>query len=218
MENILKYEKLVNKIASKYSNYSNYEDLRQVGMVGLIKAIDKYKDNNNTKFSTYAYLWIKGEILEYLRCDKNIKLSKEILGISKEITIGQEILRNRLNREPTIKEIAFFLEKDESLVEEALMSREIVLSFDYSINEQDDSKNVNLYDCVPYYEKRYEDEYLDLYNAIDNLDEEERKIINMRYFEDMTQSEVSKKLGTHQVSISRKEEKILSKLNKSLVA
>lgn len=218
MNNILEYEKLVNKIASKYSNYSNFEDLKQVGMIGLIKAIDKYEVNSNTKFSTYAYLWIKGEILEYLRCDKNIKFSKEILALSKEITIAQEILRNRLNKEPSIKELSFYLEKDEQLIEEALLSREIVLSCDYSINEDSESKNVNLYDCMPYYEKKYEADYLDLYNAIDLLSDEEKEIINMRYFEDMTQSEVSKKLGTHQVNISRKEEKILTKLNKSLVA
>ena len=218
MNNIMEYEKLVNKIASKYSNYSNYEDLRQVGMIGLLKAVEKYEVNANTKFSTYAYLWIKGEIIEYLRCDKNIKFSKETISLCKEITLTQEILRNRLNKEPTIKEIAFFLEKDEKEIEEALLSKELVLSFDYSINNNDDSKNVELYDCVPYYEKGFEADYLDLYNALDNLSPEEKEIINMRYFEDMTQNEVSKVLGTHQVNISRKEEKILSKLNKSLVA
>ena len=76
MDNILKYENLVNKIAHKYSNLSNFEDLRQAGMVGLINAVNNYKENEKTKFSTYAYLWIKGEILEFLRLDKNIKLVK----------------------------------------------------------------------------------------------------------------------------------------------
>jgi RNA polymerase sporulation-specific sigma factor len=218
MNNILEYEKLVSKIASKYSNYSNYEDLKQVGMIGLLKALDKYENNNNTKFSTYAYLWIKGEILEYLRCDRNIKISKELLSLCKEVTLTEEILRNKLNKEPTIKEIAFFLEKDESDIEEAMLSKELVLSCDYSLNNDDDSKNVDLYDCIPYYEKGYNEDYLDLYNALNDLSEEEKEIINMRYFNDMTQSEISKKLGTNQVNISRKEEKILCKLNKSLVA
>ena len=115
MEKILEYEKLVNSVASKYSNFSNYEDLKQQGMIGLIKAVDNYKKDNNTKFSTYAYLWIKGEILEYLRCDKNIKISKELLSLSKEITICTEILRQKLNKEPSIKEIALYLEKDERI-------------------------------------------------------------------------------------------------------
>ena len=218
MDNILKYERLVSKIASKYSGFSNFDDLKQVGMIGLLKAVKNYSRDNNTKFSTYAYIWIKGEILEYLRCDKNIKISKEMISLNKEINICQEVLRNRLNKEPSIKEIAFFLEKDESVIEEALLSKELVLSCDYSLNDDDESKNVNLYDCVPYYENGYNAEYLDLYNAIDNLSEEEKNIINMRYFEDMTQREVSEVLGTNQVNISRKEEKILCKLNKSLVA
>ena len=217
MNNILEYEKLVSKIASKYSNFSNYEDLKQVGMIGLLKALDKYEVSNDTKFSTYAYLWIKGEILEYLRCDKNIKYSKELLSLCKEVTVTQEVLRNKLNKEPTNKEIAFFLEKDEKDIEEALLTKDIILSFDYNINNNDE-KDIELYDCIPYYEKGYNADYLDLYNAIDSLKDEEKKIINMRYFKDMTQSEVSKVLGTNQVNVSRKEEKILTKLNKSLVA
>ena len=76
---------------------------------------------------------------------------------------------------------------------------------------------VNLYDCIPYTEKKYDPEILDLYNEIDNLNEEEKSIIEMRYFNDMTQTEVSKILGTNQVNIHRKEEKILNKLNKSLI-
>lgn len=216
MENILEYEKLVNKIAHKYSNFSNFEDLHQQGMIGLIKAVNNYKPNKDTKFSTYAYLWIKGEILEYLRCDKNIKISKEMLSLSKEITIAQEVLRNNLGKEPSTSDLAIFLEKEEQEIEEAIISKEIVLSCDYTLNNEDENKNVNLYDTIPYYEKKYDPEYLDLYNEIAKLPKEEQDIIMMHYFLDMTQSEISKKMGTNQVSISRKEEKILTKLNKSL--
>ena len=229
MEKIIEYEKLVNKIAGTYSNYSNYEDLHQVGMIGLLKAVDKYKPSKDTKFSTYAYMWIKGEILEYLRCDyadrrrdrqlcrcdRNIKLSKDNLSILKEINICKEILQNKLNKEPTTKEIAFFLNKDIKEIEDALIANELILSCDYV---QDIDNENNMYDYIPYNEKKYDPEILDLYNAIDNLNDEEKKIIKMRYFNDMTQKEVSEYLGTNQVNISRKEEKILTKLNKSLVA
>ncbi len=218
MENILEYEKLVNKVAHKYSSFSNFEDLCQQGMIGLIKAVNNYKPNEKTKFSSYAYLWIKGEILDYIRCDKNIKISKDIISLNKEITLATEILRNRLDREPTISELAFFLEKDEHEIEKAILSREIVLSCDYSLNNEDENKNVSLYDTIPYYEKMYDAAYLDLYNELEKLPQEEQEIIKMHYFEDMTQSEISKKLGTNQVNISRKEEKILTKLNKSLAA
>ena len=211
MENILKYEKLVNKLASKYSRYSSYEDLRQVGMIGLLKAVERYR-KSNTKFTTYAYLWIKGEILEYLRSDRNIKLSKEVINLNKEINVCKDILTSRFNREPTIKEISYFLDKDITDIENALIASESILSSDYT-----DENESSLYDYIPYNEKRYESDILDLYNALDELEKEEKEIIEMRYFEGMTQSEVSKVLNTNQVNISRKEEKILNKLNKRLV-
>ena len=111
-----------------------------------------------------------------------------------------------------------FLEIDRKNIEEALLSREIVLSCDSKINENHEGKDINLYDAIPYYEKKYDPSYLDLYSALDLLDEEEKKLISYRYFEDMTQKEVSNIFGTNQVNISRREEKILTKLNKSLVA
>jgi len=218
MDHILKYEKLVSKIAGKYSNYSSFEDLKQVGMIGLLKAVEKYEVNSNTKFSTYAYMWIRGEILEYLRNDKNIKVSKELVSLSREVDICSDMLRQKLNREPSISEIAFCLEKDESIIVDAIFSREFVLSSDYSINEDDEGKNVNLYDTIPYYESGYDADILDLHFALDQLSEEERKIINMRYYEDMTQSEISRELGTNQVNVSRYESKILQKLKKNIAA
>lgn len=214
METVIKYQKLVTQIAKKYSRYNDFEDLRQAGLVGLLNALDRYTPNPNTKFSTYAYFWIKGEILEEIRKNRNIKLSKEIVSLNKEINICKEALRNKLNKEPTIEEIAFFLEKDIKDIEDAIIANEIVLSCDYVVDNDNES---NLYDCIPYIEKKYNPEILDLYQAIDDLPEEEQQIIRMRYFDDMTQSEVSKILGTNQVNISRKEEKILNKLNKSLV-
>lgn len=218
MDHILKYEKLVNKIASRYSSYSSFEDLKHVGMIGLLKAADKYKKDNNVKFSTYAFLWIRGEILEYLRNDKNIKVSKEMISLSKEIDICSDMLRQKLGREPSISEIAFCLGKDESIIVDAIYSKEFVLSSDYVINEDDEGKNVNLYDTVPYYENGYEADILDLHFALEQLPAEERKIIEMRYFKDMTQSEVSRELGTNQVNISRCENKILQKLRENIAA
>lgn len=218
MENILKYEKLVSKIASKYSYYSNFEDLKQVGMIGLLKAVENYKSDSNTKFSTYAFIWIRGEILEYLRCDKNIKISKDILTLSKEVEIVRDRLREKLNREATISEIATILEKDEATIIDAINSKEFVLSSDYIINQDEDGKDVSLYDNIPYYEKGYDEDILMLHSALEELTDEERQIIDFRYFKDMTQSEVSKHLGTNQVNISRREDKILQKIRGNWVA
>jgi RNA polymerase sigma-B factor len=218
MDHILEYEKLVSKIASKYSYYSSFEDLKQVGMIGLLKAVDKYKPNPNTKFSTYATFWIKGEILDYLSKDKNIKISKEMLSLRKEVEICTDILSQRLGRTPSISEIAFYLEKDEEDIIDSINSKDLVLSSDYYVNLDEDGKNVSLYDTVPYYESGYDENILTLKCALENLDEREQKLIELRYFQDMSQMEVSKEFGTNQVSISRQENKILQKLRQDIAA
>lgn len=218
MEFIMKYEKLVYKIASKYSCYSNFEDLKQVGMIGLLKAVDKYIPNPQTKFSTYATFWIRGEILEYLRNDKNIKPSKEILALSKKVEICRERLKDKFNREPSVSEIATILEEDEKDVLDAIYAKEFVLSTDYIINQDEEGKDTSLYDTIPYYEMGYDEDILALHFELDKLSEEEKKIIDLRYYQDMTQSEVSKVLGTNQVNVSRCESKILQKLKKEMAA
>lgn len=218
MEFIMKYEKLVCKIASKYSRYSNFEDLKQVGMIGLLKAVDKYIPNPQTKFSTYATFWIRGEILEYLRNDKNIKPSKEILALSKKVEICRERLKDKFNREPSVSEIATILEEDEKNVLDAIYAKEFVLSTDYIINQDEEGKDTSLYDTIPYYEMGYDEDILALHFELDKLSEEEKKIIDLRYYQDMTQSEVSKVLGTNQVNVSRCESKILQKLKKEMAA
>ncbi len=218
MEFIMKYEKLVCKIASKYSYYSNFEDLKQVGMIGLLKAVDKYIPNPQTKFSTYATFWIRGEILEYLRNDKNIKPSKEILALSKKVEICRERLKDKFNREPSVSEIATILEEDEKNVLDAIYAKEFVLSTDYIINQDEEGKDTSLYDTIPYYEMGYDEDILALHFELDKLSEEEKKIIDLRYYQDMTQSEVSKVLGTNQVNVSRCESKILQKLKKEMAA
>ena len=218
MEFIMKYEKLVCKIASKYSCYSNFEDLKQVGMIGLLKAVDKYIPNPQTKFSTYATFWIRGEILEYLRNDKNIKPSKEILALSKKVEICRERLKDKFNREPSVSEIATILEEDEKNVIDAIYAKEFVLSTDYIINQDEEGKDTSLYDTIPYYEMGYDEDILALHFELDKLSEEEKKIIDLRYYQDMTQSEVSKVMGTNQVNVSRCESKILQKLKKEMAA
>ena len=218
MEHILEYEKLVCSIANRYRYYADFEDLKQEGMKGLLKAVEKYVPNPNTKFSTYASFWIRGEILDFLGKDKNIKISKEIMSLSRKIDTYSDILRQKLGRDANTSELAFFMEEDESKIIEAIQSRNLVLSSDYDMNQEEEGKNVSLYDAVPYYESGYDEDILTLKCALEELPDNERKIIELRYFQDMSQSEVSKELGTNQVNISRQESKILQKLRQDMVA
>lgn len=215
-EELLKYENLILAYANKFHYYYDIEDLKQVGMIGLKKAYDNYKDNSNTKFSSYAYLWIKGEILKYIREDRNIKTNRNLLKIAKIVEDVSNTLRHKLLREPTLEEISLFSEIDISLIQEALMSKQFVLSFDYIVNSDDGDKDVNLYDAIPYQEKGFNEDVLDLKEALTRLPEEEQRLIKYRYFEDMTQSETSKMMGLSQVKVSREESKILQKLRKEV--
>lgn len=214
LDNILEYENLVLSYANKFRNYYDIDDLKQVGMIGLMKACENYKSDSNTKFTTYAYLWIKGEILKYIREDKNIKLNRNLIQLSQKIEEVKNILRHKLLREPTLEEVSLFSEIDYSLIEEAEHARDFVYSLDYIVNSDDDGKELSLYDTVSYQEQGYESDILDLKMAISKLNPDEKKIIKYRYYDDLTQSEISKKMGVTQVKVSREETKILEKLNR----
>ncbi len=206
------YEGRIVAYASKFRYYYDMDDLIQVGRIGLLNALDHYDSSQNTKFSSYAFLYIKGEILKYVRENKNIKISKELSSLVKPIERAKEILRQRLQKEPTIDEVSHFLELDRSVIEEVMLSQEFVRSLDYALNEDDEGKEMNLYHTLSYEEVGYNADVLDLKQAVEDLEEEERRLISCRYFEDMTQSETSKVLGVNQVKVSREEAKILKKL------
>ena len=217
MEEILEYEKLVYSVVKKFQGY-DIEDLNQVGMVGLAKAYKNYKEGFNTKFSTYAYTYILGEVLSYIRESRSFKISREYGSLYKKINEAKELLSQRLMREVSNFEIACFLEIDESLIDEIILANSKVQSLDASLNEFGEDKEINLYDFAKYNEKKYEAENIDLFMELDNLTEMEKELIYDRYFNDLTQSEVSKKLSMSQVQVSRNEAKILKKLRDRLAA
>ena len=134
------YEGRIVAYASKFRYYYDMDDLIQVGRIGLLNALDHYDPSQNTKFSSYAFLYIKGEILKYVRENKNIKISKELSSLVKPIERAREILRQRLQKEPTIDEVSHFLEIDRSVIEEVMLSQEFVRSLDYALNEDDEGK------------------------------------------------------------------------------
>lgn len=218
MDDILEYEKLVYSVVKKFQGSFDIEDLKQVGMMGLIKAYKNFNEGFDTKFSTYAYTYILGEVLNYIRNSKVIKINKEMQSLYRKILQIKEFMTQKLMREPTNFEIACYLEIDEKQVEDAILANEFVKSLDYAINEDDENKELSMYDVVSFEETQYNPEYLDLKNAIDTLPEQDKVLIYDRYYNDLTQSQVSRKLNTSQVQVSRKEAKILQKLKDQLVA
>ena len=217
MNSILEYQRLVYSIIRKYSyNEGDFEDLYQVGMMALQKAKENYNPNVGSDFSTYAYLYIKGDIIKYIRENKSIKVSKEYMQLNKLINKTKEYLQQKYMREITLNELSDFLEIPVEKINNAIMSCENIKSMDYEYSEE--GKELNLYDYVGYVEKEYSEDIMDLREEINNLEEDDRKLINLRYFEDMTQQETANALGMTQVQVSRKETKILKKIKINLAA
>lgn len=211
MDSILEYEDLIYKMISRYKNFDK-EDLYQVAMIGLMNAKKNYNRNENTKFSTYAYYYILGEINNYIRDSNPIKISRDLLHLNKCLEHAKEIMAQRLKREPTTEELSVFLEVPVEKIEEALIATKRVESLDYTYSEEEN----DLYNSFGQEETKMTEDFLDLKSAIQNLPVEDQQLIIARYYTGLTQQETSKSLGMSQVQVSRKETKILQKLKTTL--
>lgn len=212
MEELLNYEGLVYGIIQRYTNYFDRDDLYQVAMIGLINAYHNFDNSQGTKFSTYAYYYVQGEVKKYVRESGLVKVSSDLIKLNQSIEKVSEHMSQKLGREPSITELSLFLEVDEETIEEARVAALDVKSLDYSF--EDDA--TELYNSVASYDRDTDPRVLDLKTEISKLPEEEKHLIVARYFDDMTQSEASRELGISQVQVSRKEGKILEKLRCNL--
>ena len=206
---------LIYKITTLFNGYSNKEDLFQVGCIGLINAYKKYDEGFNTKFSTYAYPYILGEISSYVKKDKCIKVSREISRLNSMIERAGILLTQKLMREPSVSELASYLEIDENLVVDALRARYPIMSTDSVIN--DEGRDITLLDTIPDVNGMDMNTLVALKEELLKLDSFDRELINERYVQNLTQSEVASNLGISQVQVSRKEQKVLSLLRSNLV-
>ncbi|MBE6155138.1 MAG: sigma-70 family RNA polymerase sigma factor [Firmicutes bacterium] len=204
IENIIKNNtNLIYKIASKFYGVES-EDLFQAGVLGLLKAYKNYHSNGTTKFSTYAYEYIYGEMYTLVN-NRAMKINKDILKLYRVIEKTRFSLAQKYNRVPNNNEIAAFLELPLGQIEDAILAGKEIMSLDF---EQE----------MPYYETLKVDEKVNLDDQIliseglELLTSDEKEIIKARYYEDMTQSEIAKKLAMTQVMVSRYEKKGLNKM------
>jgi RNA polymerase sporulation-specific sigma factor len=210
---ILENKNLIYDLANKYNrkNISNIkDDLFQVGALGMIDAYKHYDPSKNTKFTTFAYLYVNGEIKKFIREDRMIKVSRDIIYLCSQIEHAKQLLTQKLKREATISELSSFLEISEEKIISALEYNNSIQSIDEPIN--DEGKELTIQDVV--YERENYDK-LDLIwlrDELSRLSPVEKEIINMRYFEGMTQSETATILGLSQVNVSRTESRLLLSL------
>ena len=198
------------------------EDINQIGTIGLIKAIDKFDDSFDVRFSTYAVPMIAGEITRFLRDDGMLKVSRSLKENGYRIKKASDELVSQNGREATIEELAAATELSVEDVVMALEANTDVESI-YRTIYQNDGNEVYLVDKLSGSSgDTVRDEFAgaqeQLLNSIlleqllAELDEMEGKLIMLRYFKEMTQTQVADKLGISQVQVSRLEKKILRKL------
>ena len=202
MDELLEYDGLIYSIISKYPKRYDKEDLYQVSILGLIDALKHYKSEYNTKFSSFAYYYIVGEVNKYIIENSSLKVSKNLVDLKRKVLKAKEEISQRLGRKATNLEVSLYLEIDEDKVDEAL-------SYDEIVSLEDSCFDIGSYDNTSA-------EVLDLKNELEKLSEKDKRLIYARYYEELTQSETSKVLGISQVQVSRNESKILEKLKTRL--
>jgi RNA polymerase sporulation-specific sigma factor len=209
---------LVSAISKKFLNRGyEYEDIFQIGCMGLVKAVNNFNPEFKVKFSTYAVPMIMGEIKRFIRDDGIIKVSRSVKNVARKIHYDKEALTKKLDRDPTIEELAAFSGIN---AEEIVFAVESVsgLQYLYDTIHQDDGSPVLLIDKLSENVEE-DDEIVDkiaLKEALSNLDTKSRQIILLRYFKDKTQVQVAKMLGISQVQVSRIEKKVLKLMKERL--
>ena len=193
------------------------EDLYQIGCIGLLKCIDKFEPAFDVKFSTYAVPMIMGEVKRFLRDDGMVKVSRSLKETAYKVYTVREKMVNENGTEPTIEELASCLDIDKEEIVVALEANSEVESI-YKTIYQNDGNTIYLIDKLVSTEDESQKaiNQLALEELMQQLDEKERTIIRMRYFEDKTQTEIAGKLGISQVQVSRMEKKVLLKMREQI--
>jgi RNA polymerase sigma-B factor len=217
---IAMHQNLVRFLAGKFANRGEpLEDLVQVGIIGLVNAVDRYDAERGNKFSTYATPTIVGEIRRYFR-DKawSLKVPRRLQELNQAANKAVDNLSVKLGRSPTVSEIARAIGATE---EETLEAIELGNAYDtVSLDSRmsSDSAPMTLAEFVG-----GEDEdllalekYGDLTAAMESLEEREKMIISLRFFQDLSQAEVAKKLNISQMHVSRLQHRALEHLKKQM--
>ena len=196
---------LIWAVAKKFYGVDK-NDLYQAGVLGVVKAYQNYVDDGKSKFSTYAYNYIFGEMYA-LANNKEIKLNKDINRLIKMIEMGKARLSQEIMKVPSNKELAQYLEMEEEKLEQILSYANSFVSMDEVCDDER-----SMHEVLALEERVSVDEKLELKNSINSLDAIEKDIIKSRYYEDLTQSETARKLGITQVMVSRYEKRSLTKM------
>ena len=203
---------LVHSLCKRFTGKGiEYDDLYQAGCMGLVKAYDAFDENRGICFSTYAVPVILGEIRRLFRDGGSVKVSRSIKELHLKVLKERQKLENKFGSEPSIAQLAQSLNVSVEEITEAMCAAQPTVSLTYEgesgITETDLPTDSG------------EDEISDrllVDSMLERLDEVERKIIQYRYYDYLTQSKTAQLLSMTQVQVSRSEKKILTKLREML--
>lgn len=200
---------LVHACAKKFVGRGiEYEDIFQAGCLGLTKASKKFDETRGLKFSTYAVPVILGEIKSLFRYGTAIKISRGIKELSVKVARENEKFQKDKGYFPTVSQLAEILDTTPEKIAQSINASYKPTS----LTSDEDEKPVP----VASHEEKLT-ESMALWQTIETLKDEEKKIISLRYYMNKTQKETAELLGSSQVQISRKEKKILLYMRGALV-
>lgn len=210
--------RLVLSVIQKFSNRKeNADDLFQVGCIGLIKAIDNFNVDLDVKFSTYGVPMIVGEIRRYLRDNSALRVSRSMRDTAYKVLQAKEQYISQHQKEPTIDQIAAMLELKREEVSAALDAVQAPVSL-YDPVYSDGGDAITVMDQVSD-TKNTDEKWLEqiaLKEAVSRLDERQRKILALRFYQGKTQMEVSAEVGISQAQVSRLEKNALRQIRGDL--
>lgn len=210
--------RLVLSVIKRFQNSNeNADDLFQIGCIGLMKAVDNFDDTLNVKFSTYAVPMIIGEIRRYLRDYNSIRVSRSLRDIAYKAIYTKENMIKKNLKEPTIDEIADEIGIEKEMIVYALDAIQSPVSL-----FEPYTRRVAIR-CMSWIRsairKNKEDHWLEnlsLREAMNRLNQREKHIIEMRFYEGRTQMEVADEIGISQAQVSRLEKNALKTMKNYL--
>lgn len=212
-EQINEFSNLIYSITKYFPNYKNKEDLYQAGYMGLLMAYKNFDKSEGVKFSSYAYMYILGEMKRQVREDKGIKISRNITKLYLKLEKAKILLSQKLMREPTTGELSDYLGLDEYTISECINSIGNIQSLDEPIRK--DEKDMSFYEV--YGEEKDIDTQIMFKEELKKLTKEELELIKLRYIDGFSQTKIAQDLNMSQVQVSRFETKIKSKLKQKLM-
>jgi len=208
--------RLVLSVIQRFNNRGeNVDDLFQVGCIGLMKAIDNFDLSQNVKFSTYAVPMIIGEIRRYLRDNNPIRVSRSLRDIAYKALQVRDALTSKNGQEPTIAEIAAVLNIDREEIVFALDAIQEPISLFEPIYH-DGGVPIFVMDQISD-DKDLDNQWLEgisIREAMSRLNDREKEILKMRFFDGRTQMEVAEEIGISQAQVSRLEKTALKNIRR----